>query len=71
MEDRINQMSTNYAINMVLMKSHGTILPGGKENLWLSFGHREPYENPNAHNSDDVHITASTEFIKNTPKSVI
>ena len=70
-EKRIGKLSTDYAIDLTYVKSTGTIQTGGKVNLLLVSGNRTAYESPTATESDDVHLVATSEFIKNLPKDAV
>ena len=59
-EDRISKIATDTALYLTYIKSEGPALMGGKENLMLISAERTPYENPNAFNSDDVQIVATS-----------
>ena len=59
------------AIILTYMKSSGTALPGGTERLQLIQVQNVTYENPSAYNDDDIHVVATTDFIKNKSKNMI
>jgi hypothetical protein len=67
-ENHIEASSTEDALSLTYIKSHGPVVPGGTEKLQLIQVQKSPYENPSANNSDDINIVATSDFIKSKTK---
>ena len=67
-KNHINNSSTDEAISVAYIKSHGPVVAGGSEKLQLIQVTKSPYENAEATNSDDIHDVATSDFVKSKNK---